>query len=239
MAKGDLLDIKEASNHLYLEYQINVPKKYLLEEKVARLRLFEYISTIGTSDYIIRKVEDQVLAEALKANARQSVSFLKDFAKVWYKAKFLVRRIALQYSHSPQTMPLLLSNMWEAPLFAVEASTAFIKKDNFGDGTQVRLGLSRSTNSDYGRKPQLAEPSRQRRRERSRSRSPRRPARRRRPSYQERPSNSSTNYTSNNRTSRSRKGPYKKQKVTFRKQAQKDSKASGSSKFYKNRNKKP
>ena len=212
----------------------------MLDEKATRTRLFEYISTIGTLDNIIRKVQDPVLAEVLKAAARHCVSFLKDFAKIWYKAKFLVRRIALQYSQSPQAMSLLRSNMWEAPLFSVEATTAFIDKDTFGDGTKARLLLSRTTNSDYGRKPILADPSRQKRRERSRSNSPRRQVyRRRRPSYQERPSNSSANYTtSNNRTPRTRKGPYKKQKVTFRKQAQKDFKASGSSKLYKNKNKK-
>ena len=240
MAKGEPLDLKEASDNLQLDYTINVPKKYMLDEKTTRTRLFEYISTIGTLDNIISKVQDPGLADVLKAAARHCVSFLKDFAKMWYKAKFLVRRIALQYTQSPQAMSLLRSNMWEAPLFAVEATTAFLDKDTFGDGTKARLLLSRSTNSDYGRRPLTADPSRQKRRERSRSNSPRRPVfRRRRPSYQERPSNTSANYTtSNNRTSRPRKGPYKKQKVTFRNQGQKDSKASGSSKFYKNKNKK-
>ena len=238
MAKGEPLDLKEASDTLQLDYTINVPKKYTLDEKTTRTRLFEYISAIGTLDNIIRKVQDPGLADVLRAAARHYVSFLKDFAKAWYKAKFLVRRIALQYSQSPQTMSLLRSNMWEAPLFAVEASTAFIEKDNFGDGTKARLSLSRTTNSEYGKRPLMADPSRQKKRERSRSNSPRRPVFRRcRPSYQERPSNSSANYN-NNRTSRPRKGPYKKQKVTFRNRAQKDSKASGSSKFIKNKNKK-
>ena len=240
-AKGDLLDLKEASDHLELDYTIKVPRKYLLEEKVARLRLIEYISSIGTLDNIIRKVEDPVLVEVLKAAARHCVSFLKDFAKVWYTAKFLVRKIALQYSLSPRAMQLLRSNMWEASLFAIEATTTFIEKDNFGDGTKARLLLSRGTNSDYGKKPQLADPSRQRRRERSRSNSPRRQAfHRRRPSNQGGPSNSSVHYAQrNNRASRPRKVPYKKQKVTFRNQeTQKDSKASGPSKFYKNKFKK-
>ena len=241
IAKGDLLDLKEASDHLELDYTIKVPKKYLLEEKVARMRLIEYISSIGTLDNIIRKVEEPVLAEALKAAARVGVSFLKDFAKVWYEAKFLVRKIALQYSRSPRAMQLLRSNMWEASLFAVEATQAFIDKDNFGEGTKARLSLSSETNSDYGRRPQLADPSRQKKRERSRSNSPRRPTfRRRRPSNQGRPSNSSVQYTPrNNKNYQPRKGSYKKQKVTFRNQEnQKDSKASGSSKFFKNKFKK-
>ena len=165
-------------------------------------------------DNIIRKVEEPVLVEVVKAAARHCVSFLKDFAKIWYTAKFLVRKIALQYSRSPRAMQLLRSNMWEASLFAVEATTAFIKKDNFGDGTKASLLLSSETNSDYGRKPQLADPSRQRRNARSRSNSPRRPAfRRRRPSNQGRPSNSSVHYAPrNNRTFQPCKGPYKNKK---------------------------
>ena len=78
----------------------------------ARLHLIEYINTIGILDNIIRKVEDQVLAEVLKAAARHCLSFLKDFAKIWYKAKFLVKRIALHYSQSQKTMSLLHSKMW-------------------------------------------------------------------------------------------------------------------------------
>ena len=62
MYKGDLLDLKEALGHLQLDYPINVPNKYLLEEKAARMCLIEYISTIGTLDNIINKVEVQVFA---------------------------------------------------------------------------------------------------------------------------------------------------------------------------------
>ena len=241
IAKGDLLDLKEASSHLKLKYTINVPRKYLLEEKAARMRLIEFISAIGALDSIIRKVEEPVLVEALKAAARHCLSFLKDFTKIWYTAKFLVRRIALQYSESPLAMELLCSNMWEAPLFAVEASTAFIDKDIWGYGTKTRLLLSQETNSTYGRRPQQADPSRQRRRERSRSNSPRPPVlRHNRPSNQERRSKSYVQFASrNNQDSRPRKGPYKKQKRTFRnQQTPKDSKASGPQKFYKNKYKK-
>ena len=240
IAKGEL-DIKEASSHLKLKYSINVPKKYLSEEKAARMRLIEFISSIGALDGIIKKVEDPVVVEALKATARHFLSFLKDFTKSWYSAKFAVRRIALQYSESPSAMQLLCSNMWEAPLFAVEASKAFVDKDIWGYGTEARLLLSRATNSAYGRRPQLADPSHQKRRERSRSTSPRRPvSRRRRQSFQEQPSYSYVPHASRNKqSSRQRKGPYKKPKVSFRNQeTKKDSKASGSSKFYKNKFKK-
>ena len=184
-------------------------------------------------------VEDNSpLAEVLKAATRQCVSFLKDFAIAWYKAKFIVRRIALQYSTRPIAMQLLCSNMWEASLFASETCTEFINNDKWSEGTKVRLGLRERTNKNYRKNNSAADPSRQSKREGSRS-PRRRTYRQRQPSNYGRSSYYSERQSPkrSSQTQRRRRGPYKKQKVSFQDSASSNKKGSGSSRNAKKSNK--
>ena len=239
IAKADLLDLREASRQLLVPYTIYIPKKYLLEEKAARSRVFEFISAIGVLDGIIAMADDNSpLAEVLKAATRQCVSFLKDFAIAWYKAKFLVRRIALQYSTRPIAMQLLCSNVWEASLFSSKTCKEFTDNDKWSEGTKVRLGLRERTNKNYRKNNSAADPSRHLRREGSRS-PQRRNYRQRQPSNYGRSSYYSDRQSpkQSNQTQRRRRGPYKKQKVSFRDQASSDKKGSGPSRKAKKSNK--
>ena len=225
-ASSDFVDLNEASRKLEIRGTIWVPKQYLTEEKSTRIRLVEYISNLGMLDGIINKVEaNSPLQEALKANARHSLSFLKDYTDVWYKAKYLVRRIALQYSTQPIATKLLCSNMWEASLFASDAITEFISNDVRQEGSMRRLDIEEEIYATYKSKPELADPKRhaddgKSKSSKRRNSSSHRP-RRRSPRYI--PENR-RNYSDQrsleryNQTSRPNRGGFKRQRVSFQDQ---------------------
>ena len=224
-ASSDFVDLLEASRKLEIRGTIFVPKQYLTEERSTRTRLIEYISNLGMLDGIIAKVEaNSPLNEALKATARHSLSFLKDYTDAWYRAKYLVRRIALQYTLQPLATKLLCSNMWEASLFASDAITDFMANDVRQEGTMKRLDLDEGLYLRYKSKPELADPARHvddgkpkpaiRRRSSSHrggQHSPRDFPNHRRTSSDWRPTE-----RFNNRSSRSNRTGTRRQKVSFR-----------------------
>ena len=159
-AKAETLDLHATARNLRLPYHIHVPNKYLLEEKTTRLRLLDYISGLGMLDSIIRSIDSNTpLVDALKATARHQVSFLKEFALTWFRAKYILRQIVLQYSDAPIASNLLTSDMWQSNLFSSEAVTSFCNSDHRDEGNVFRLGLSERTNENYKKHPRLASPS--------------------------------------------------------------------------------
>lgn len=225
-ASGDFLDLNEASRKLEIRGTIWVPKPYLVEEKNTRIRFLEYVSNLGMLEGIISKVEpNSPLSEALKATSRHSLSFLKDYSDLWYRAKFLVRRIALQYTTQPIATRLLCSNMWEASLFGSEAITDFLSTDVRQEGTMKRLDIDERVYASYKSKPDLADPKRHtddgRSKSRNRGPSASRRGRRRSPDYaHERRRHYADWHSSerNIRTSRPNKRGAKRQRVSFREQ---------------------
>ena len=219
-ANSDILNMRTVSRRLEVTDTIIVPQNLLKEEKTTRTRLVEYISGIGMFDCIIGKIDStSPLHEALKAATRHSVSFLKDYTEAWYKAKFAVRRAALQYTAKPISMKLLCSNMWEASLFGSDAVTDFINRDVRQEGTMNRLGLKPYNKN--GRTNSTHKPTRKR--SRSRSRSPKRRSwytpHRQHNNQGQRPDSfpSSERY---NQSSQPGRGGSKKQKVSFQDQRQ-------------------
>ena len=159
-AKSEVLDLHATARNLRLPYHIHVPNKYLLEEKNSRLRLLEYISGLGMLDSIIKSIESNTpLVDALKATARHQVSFLKDFALTWFRAKYVIRQIVLQYSDAPIASSLLTSDMWQPNLFSTEAIASLCNSDHRDEGSAYRLWLSERTNENYRKHPRLASPS--------------------------------------------------------------------------------
>ena len=168
-AKNETLDLENVSSILRLPYVPHVPVKYLNEEKFARAKMIECISGISMLEQTITEIEDEVLANTLKAIAKHFLSSLKDSALNWFSAKFIVRQIILQFSSSSAALDLLRSDVWEASVFESKTVKEILKKNTQNLTFKELLNLHESTNNCFKNKPRLCDPANRPNQERTKS----------------------------------------------------------------------
>ena len=170
--------------------------------------MLESISGISMLEHTIKEIEDDVLANTLKAIAKHFLSSMKDSALNWITAKFNVRQIILQFSTTSAALDLLASDVWEASIFDSKTITDILKKNTQNLTFKELLDLHESTNLTYKKDPKLCDPM-----HRTKQEIPRSPGNRSsRPTYK-------TNYKSSNyknQAYRNYKAPY--QSTNYRKE---------------------
>ena len=146
-AKDEVIDLKKTAEELKIyKYKIYVQPKLLQAERSARRSLIECISGLAMLDRNIAQTKDASQASSLSATARQFLSILKDITGRWIEAKYAVRQMAIQFSKSPASDSIMLSDVWHAELFAPSEVKAFLSLDLLQRGTMTRLNLSEGKN---------------------------------------------------------------------------------------------